>query len=152
VGDVAAYIDSSVILAALLGQPEASTAAAWWDAHPRRVSSVLLEAECRTVLRRAARSGARLPRGWLARQEATLAEWLDAVTLRIVDRSVIERLAIESALCGCRTLDALHLATALELRDHVGPELVLCTLDAEQAALAATLGLRVEAQLGGESV
>lgn len=149
--DVAAYVDSSVVLAALLGQPEAAIATAWWDEHPRRVSSVLLEAECRTVLRRAAKSGAKLPRGWLARQETTLAEWLDAVTLRIVDRSIVERLAIESALGGCRTLDALHLATALELRDQLGPELVLCTLDAEQASLAATLGLRVEAELGRDS-
>ena len=100
------------------------------------------------MLRRAAKSGAKLPRGWLARQETTLAEWLDALTLRIVDRGIVERLAIESALGGCRTLDALHLATALELRDQLGPELVLCTLDAEQASLAATLGLRVEAELG----
>ncbi len=146
--DVPAYMDSSVVLAVLLGQPEAAVAAAWWDEHPRRVSSVLLEAECRTVLRRAAKSGARLPRGWLARQERTLAEWLDAVTLRIVDRGIVERLAIESALGGCRTLDALHLATALELRDHLGPGFVLCTLDAEQASLAAALGLQVAARLG----
>ena len=42
VADVAAYVDSSVVIAALLGQPEAAIATTWWDEHPRRVSSVLL--------------------------------------------------------------------------------------------------------------
>ena len=114
-----------------------------WDEHPRRVSSILLEAECRTVLRRAVMSGVKLPRGWLARQEATLSQWLDAVTLRIVDQGIVERLALEPTLGACRTLDALHLATALELKDQIGPDLTLCTLDADQATTARSLGMRV---------
>jgi predicted nucleic acid-binding protein len=142
--DLPAYVDSSLPLAVLLGQAHASLAAALWDAHPRRVSSLLLEAECRTVLRRAARSApGRLPDGWLVDRERLLDSWLLGIHLRTIDRAVAERLAAEPGLGACRTLDAVHLATALLLRDHLGSGLVLCTFDLEQAAAARELGFVV---------
>lgn len=142
--DAPAYIDSSVPLAVLLGQAHAAEAAALWDGHVRRASSLLLVAECRTVLRRAARAaGGALPDGWLRQREQQLGSWLDGVALHAVDRSIVDRLGAEPALGGRRTLDALHLATALKLRDLVGPTLVLCTFDHGLAAAARSLAFLV---------
>jgi predicted nucleic acid-binding protein len=137
-------VDSSVPLAVLRGQTHAPAAAALWDGHPRRVSSSLLELESRTVLRRAERaSGPSGPRGWLGERERMLSSWLDSVALRIVDRAVTNRLAAEPLHGTGRTLDAVHLATALLLRDHLGPDLVVCTFDGGMAAAARALGFVV---------
>ena len=72
--DAPVYLDGSVLLAVLPGQRAAAAAAArLFDEYPRRGASVLLEAECRTVLRRAARAAAAsLPPGWLVERERDL--------------------------------------------------------------------------------
>ena len=48
------YYDSSFLLAPLLGQAPGDALARLWDQETARVSSVILEAECVTALRRAA--------------------------------------------------------------------------------------------------
>ncbi|GMV42732.1 MAG: hypothetical protein AMXMBFR64_44480 [Myxococcales bacterium] len=139
-----AFIDSSVVLSILLGQPQAREAAALWDAHPRRAASILLEAECRTVLRRTARARATvLPPDWRPSSERLLEEWLESVSLHAVTPKVVARLGAEHVLGGCRTLDALHLSTALLLRDRVGADLVLITFDRDMAEMARSLGFVV---------
>ena len=47
------------------------------------------------------------------------------------------------ALGECRTLDALHLATALELRSRWGGAMAICSLDAEMLATAGHLGFEL---------
>lgn len=139
-----AYVDSSVPLAILLGQAHAAVAAALWDGHPRRVASIVLEAECRTVLRRAARAvGGESRETWLRDRERSLESWLDGLALLDVDRTVVDRLGAEPALGTCRTLDALHLASALLLRERLGPGLVICTFDRALAAAARAAGFVV---------
>lgn len=140
-----AYVDSSLLLEVLLGQPRAAEAARLWSAHERRVSSVLLEAECRTVLRRLDRGGALTSS--LREAEQDLAEALDQVTLHNVDRSVVDRLGVLPELAACRTLDALHLATAALWRDRLGGIQVL-TLDRAMAESARALGFCVAGHAG----
>ncbi len=142
--DAPVFFDSSVLVEVLLGQPRSNTAMDLWDAYPRRLGSVLIEAECRTVLRRAARArAAKASARWLRRAESHLEEWLGQITLREVDRAVVDRLGSEPRLGGCRTLDALHLATALEYRDRLGGTLRVLTFDDDLAAVARDLGLAV---------
>ena len=137
--ETVAYVDSSVLLAVLLSQPRSLEAARLWAAH-RRVSSVLLAAECRTVLRRAARAGVLAD---LAGAERDLDTSLAQLPLHVVDSAVLERLAATPQLGACRTLDALHLATALTLRDRLGRGLVVATFDQGMAEVGRDLGLPV---------
>ena len=55
----------------------------------------------------------------------------------------MDRLGAEPALGACRTLDALHRATALTLRDHLGPALLLGRFDRELATVGRGLGFVV---------
>jgi hypothetical protein len=61
----------------------------------------------------------------------------------LVDRAVVDALAAEPRLGQCRTLDALHLATAADLRARWGAPLAVCTLDAEMTRSATALGFEV---------
>lgn len=68
-------------------------------------------------------------------------EWLLDVALLPLDDTVLHR-ATELAPVALRSLDALHLATALSVRDDIG---VMLTYDHRLAQAAQDQGLRVAA-------
>ncbi|MCG7284572.1 type II toxin-antitoxin system VapC family toxin [Cellulomonas sp. ACRRI] len=121
------YLDSSVALRAVLAVPERPDVLAWIDAHAGRlVSSRLLRTEVVRVLRRE-----QLP----VSSASPLLSRVGLISLSDEVASVAE--SIERHV---KTLDALHLATALVIGDPV----VVATHDAGMAAVAAHLGLDVE--------
>lgn len=50
---------------------------------------------------------------------------LEEIHFKNVDSSTIQIVANEDILSGCRTLDALHLSTAIEFRKEFGDSLVI---------------------------
>jgi predicted nucleic acid-binding protein len=140
---VATYWDSSAVLEVLFAGSGRNAVAACWD-DPVRVTSTLLEAESVIVLRRAARR-ARLRPEAPALQErlAALDEWIDAMIVRDVDREVIDIVRRTASLADCRSLDGLHLATALLFRQHLDEPLRVCALDGRLRHLAAAHGFPV---------
>lgn len=140
------YIDASVVIAILRGEASAPVAEALWSAADSRVSSLLLRAECVTVLRRAASLVPGPQRAaWRVAARARLNGMLEAVMLKTFDDSVLHVLESEERLGACRTLDAIHLATALLLREHCDDpaDLVVCTFDERMASASRTVGLTV---------
>ncbi|MEZ5126140.1 MAG: type II toxin-antitoxin system VapC family toxin [Thermoleophilia bacterium] len=132
------YVDSSVLLRFVLGQPD--------TLEPRlegeeRVASRLVETECLRGI------AALLHRGELGDEEA--AERRVAVhayvrRLRRVSVSdAVLRRAGDASPLPLKTLDAIHIATALLWRDYRDPELVFATHDHQQARVALALGFEV---------
>ena len=125
------YVDSSVPLLALMEQTGGSEAAAL-DEHRgealRKVSSALLDVEVSRALRREG-------------LDPALADaLLDSVDLVVIDDEVVQR---AKALTGeLKSLDAIHLATALML-DHPRDPVVLLTHAARLAEAARAHGLEV---------
>ena len=120
------YLDTSVVLAALFDERRRPEADLW-----RRplVSSRLLAYELHTRCH-ARGVGADVAEGVLAR-----------VGLVELSPAVLRR-ALEPFPAPVRTLDALHLATAMYLADH-GQRLSIATYDARMATAAVALGLDV---------
>lgn len=130
-----AYIDSSVLLRIVLAQTPALDE--WADLHGG-VSSLLLAVECSRSIQRLWHNGA------LTDDEAT-AKQLEATTIisRLVHLPIDDRVLAVAALplpVPLRTLDAIHLATAIIYRrsqpDDERP-IVFATHD-RQLAKAAT--------------
>ena len=125
------YVDSSVPLLALMEQTGGSEAAAL-DEHRgealRKVSSALLDVEVSRALRREG-------------LDPALADaLLDSIDLVVIDDEVVQR---AKALTGeHKSLDAIHLATALML-DHPRDPVVLLTHAARLAEAARAHGLEV---------
>ena len=125
------YLDASAIVRLVLEEPGSEALLVYLHEHPVRVTSALSTAE---VVRAVRRSGGTLDR--LVRATAVL-DRIDRVDL---SRDLLRR-AGELEPPSLRTLDAIHLATALE----VGPLAGFVAYDVRLAAAAAAYGLTVEA-------
>jgi len=125
------YIDTSALTKLVVPEDESSAIVAWWVADPApKVASELTRTE---LLRAVTRTH---PDRLLLAEEV-----LGRITLIDVTRHLLDR-AGHLRPPTVRTLDAIHLATAIEL----APELTaLVTYDSRMADAAAPLGLRVEA-------
>ena len=142
---IRAYFDSSVLVAILLGESTSSEAASLWEQNTNRVSSLLLEAECFiTLQRQAPRAGKILAPAWAKERIEFLAEFLDEITLQKVDDEIVRVLRREPLLAECRTLDAIHLATALFFHERAAREdFVIVSFDKRLRETAAKLNMKV---------
>lgn len=123
------YVDTSVALAYLLGE-EAGPGTDFWD--QTLVSSRLLEVE----------SWNRIHASSLAASHGPILEGLLGEFAWIeLDRNVLAR-AGEAFPAPTRTLDALHLASALVLHER-GLKLEIATFDEQMARCAKALGLKI---------
>lgn len=133
-----AYVDSSVLLRLLLGQPDALPE---WRRVERGVASELVELEClRTVDR--LRLGDEITTDRAAELREGIYRLSDSLERVGLTRPVLAR-AAQPLPTPLGTLDALHLATALLWSELQGEELVMATHDTRLAAAARASGLTV---------
>lgn len=130
------YIDASVLLRIVLSEPD--PLATWRDVEP--VASELVRVEAlRTVDR--ARSTLAIDSESAASQRAAILDTLRSFTIAPVSAVVLQR-AADPFPTPLGTLDAIHLATAIELRDEF-PALEFATHDRELATAAKAMGFAV---------
>jgi len=138
------YIDSSFLLSIIFEEENSEISKTIWKDHDYRVSSILLESECLVTVRRFYNNNRKnLESNWLALKEKELYELLEEVNIRIVDEKIIEYIKLKSELSNCRTLDALHMATALDFKDNLAVDVKICTYDEKMRSLARTMNLPV---------
>lgn len=121
------YLDSSAIVKLVVREPETVRLVEALRADPVVVSSHVAWTEVVIATRRAGRSTARAER------------ILDGIALVPIDEGILR----EAATLGpkdLRTLDAIHLATAISLRPDVR---TMITYDIRQSQAASALGLAV---------
>lgn len=84
-----------------------------------------------------------LEESWISEYTAKLTPYLICITYKYIDDSVEETIRDNHTLSECRTLDAIHLGTALYFQAHHSEPLRICCLDRKMRKTAATLGFRV---------
>jgi uncharacterized protein len=125
-----AYLDSSAFVKLIVAEPESQAlrrAIARW---PQRASSTLLRAETIRALRRSGNTG----------QVPAARRLLHAVSMIRIDEPLLDR-AADLEPGELRTLDAIHLASALQIGQDLG---VMIAYDARLTAAAQAYGLAVE--------
>jgi predicted nucleic acid-binding protein len=135
------YAESSAVLAWLLGEPAVETVNAAFDQAEGVFASDLTLVECHRVLVRAYVTGELGEMEALRRRtllEAVSAHW----TFLKVDREILERARHRLPVEPVRTLDALHLASALAARSLV-TNLTLLSLDQRVRDNGVALGFDV---------
>lgn len=133
-----AYLDSSVLLRVVLGQPSALPE---WRTIRRGVASTLVEVEClRTLDRLRVRLSVADPE--IAVRRETVFRLLEAIETVEPSRPVLAR-AAQPLPTELGTLDAIHLATALLWRERSDTDLVMATHDLALGVAARSCGLRV---------
>ncbi len=133
-----AYLDSSVLLRKILGQPGALPE---WREIEAAVASALVEVECLRTLDRL-RLVERLDDEAIAPRREAVFRLLAAVEVVEPTRPILAR-ASQPLPTSLGTLDAIHLATALLWRESRGTDLVVATHDAALALAARASGFAV---------
>jgi predicted nucleic acid-binding protein len=126
-----AYLDSSALVKLVVREEGSDALRAWLAGHPEVVSSALAVTEVRRAIGRVSGRRSLSDRARLV---------LDGVALLAVDVAVLEAAAALRPP-ELRTLDAIHVASALSLG---GDLLAFVTYDDRQAGAARRAGLRVE--------
>ena len=124
------YVDSSAIVKLVAPEPETAALVELLRSDPDTISSALARVE---VMRAVMRAGASPDRA------ARTSGVLDRIALVPIDAETLGRAAILEPR-DLRSLDAIHLATALLLRQDVSG---LVTYDARLAGAAAGAGIAV---------
>jgi predicted nucleic acid-binding protein len=124
------YLDSSALVKLVVLEPESAALREVLKGHAARLSSGLAEVEVPRALRRA---------GYGAAEQRRAGELLARIALVDVDRAIL-RAAAAIAPSNLRSLDAIHLATALSLgQDLAG----IITYDQRLAEAAISVDLEV---------
>jgi predicted nucleic acid-binding protein len=118
------YVDSSVALRIVLGQPNPLRQ---WSDFAEYIASALLRVECFRAIDRL-RFAHRRAEEQAIQRLGTLHDFLRRLDLVPVASAVLDR-AAESFPLPLKTLDAIHLSTALVLRQSEDPHLVFATHD-----------------------
>jgi predicted nucleic acid-binding protein len=135
---VIVYLDTSALLRLVLGEPGALEELLSAQA---MVSSELLAVESLRTIDRLRLQGS-MSAEEAASRRATATEWLEAVDLVLLRRSILAR-ASEPFPTPLGTLDALHLATALVWQDRTSQALVMATHDRDLALASRSFGVDV---------
>ena len=132
-----AYFDSSVLLAILLDEARQEEAYNYWQ-NSIRVSSILLKIESIISLRRIYDSEkTKLSNDWLNKKTKILDEYLNEVHYKILNHKIEREIYSRKELSQCKSLDAIHIATALQFREiNNNEETYLFTFDKTMHALA----------------
>ncbi len=131
------YVDASVVLRVIHDEPGALPS--WREIMP--VSSDLVRVECLRAIDRA-RMTRRVDDATSSAHRAAVLATIATFSLAPISASILER-AAEPFPTALGTLDAIHLATALHLRDEF-PSLAFATHDRELATAAVAVGFDVQ--------
>lgn len=139
------YFDSSILLAILLDEKRKDIALNLWNEATIKVSSILLKLETITVLRRTfEHNKSRLDSSWITRKINELNEYLMEVNFRIIDEDIEKIIVLRKEIAKCKTLDAIHIATALEFSSLMPTsEFYLYTFDKNMSDLAKSLKFKI---------
>ena len=132
-----AYLDSSVVLRVVLQAPRALD----WKTIEYPISSVLLQIECLRTVDRLQLTG-NLKTDEISRTYRALHAAIEKVELLHVTADTIAR-AGQSFGVPLKTLDAIHLGSALAWREAVGENLTFATHDTALAEAARSMGFDV---------
>ncbi len=132
------YVDSSAVLRVLLRQPRPLAIWARWE---RAYASDLAGVEARRVIDRLRLDGALADAG-VAQVHGDLRAIERAIGRVALTRTVLQRAALPMPTV-VKTLDAIHLASALLLRERRRLAIVFATHDERQAIAARALGFDV---------
>jgi uncharacterized protein len=132
------YLDASALLRIVLNEAGALDELQQGE---RLISNELLVVESLRSLDRLRLSGA-LSLDSAAKRRTILTEWLESVDLVVLQRPILAR-ASEPLPVALGTLDALHLATALVVRERTQEALVVATHDRGLALAARSFGFEV---------
>jgi predicted nucleic acid-binding protein len=141
---MACYYDSSFFLSYVIEEKPKEDLKLYWEEDSVRLSSILLPIECIIAVRRAAKVLNIKPSdNWVINRIKIISEYIDYINLKVIDSSIKKIIQSEIKLSDCRSLDAVHLATALYYKPYLSEPLAICSLDKRMRYVAKKLDFKI---------
>ena len=138
------YFDSSIMLAGILDQEPQGLIASLWDPSEIRLSSMLSKIECMIGVRRAGILQKLAPDGpWCMERIRLLDAYLEELECKRIDDDILDIIRKNAFLANCRSLDAIHVATALYFKPYQDEHIQIVTLDSRMRETAGKAGFVV---------
>ena len=127
---MAIYIDTSLLLSLILEDSQYAKAYAIWENHPSKAASSLIKIESVISLKRLYfLQFAKKNKNWLKDKMKILNELLNEIHLLNINDDVYSKILENDELSRCKSLDAIHIATALIFQDFLSEDLLIGSLD-----------------------
>ncbi len=138
------YFETSIILSLILEDEFHEKASKIWNQKNDVICSILTSIEATIVLRRFYKSKkSKLTSNWLSKNEKRLNEILSECSLVKIDDSILSIVELKKEISDCRSLDAIHIATAIFLKDKFNDSnLQFYSFDKRVKEVAKKLGLK----------
>lgn len=138
------YFETSIILSLILEDEFHEKASKIWNQKNDVVCSILTAIEANIVLRRFYKSNkSKLTSNWLSKNEKRLKELLSECSIVKIDQSILSIVELKKEISDCRSLDAIHIATAIFLKDKLNAaNLEFYSFDNRVKEVAKKIGLK----------
>jgi len=137
------YFDSSFLLTILMNEPLSEEALNVWQSNKTRVSSIMLRFEANIVLRRNYRNRMdKVSSDWLTSRLQDLNKFLNDIFYIDITENFENSVSNNyDILSKCKSLDAIHIATALDISEKYGrSEICICSFDKNMLKVAKEFG------------
>ena len=136
------YFDSSLFLAILLDENRQDEAVYIWKSNSIKISSILLKIETNvSLLKFYKQNEYKLGINWLNEKKTLRKKLLKEVFLNDITESFADAMEQNDILAKCKSLDAIHIATALDISEKYGrSEVCICSFDKNMLKVAKELG------------
>lgn len=124
------YVDSSLLLSIILEDSHYEQAYYLWENNELKVSSKLIQIESIITIKRLnSLNFAKTDKNWLKEKIKILAELLKEINLLNMNNDVIHLISENDKLANVKSLDAIHIATALIFQKYSDEKLTIGTFD-----------------------
>lgn len=144
-GTTVTYFDTSFLLSILCRQSRSESVQQIWSESEYRLSSRLLAIESNVAIRRSFKQTGQSNPQYLESQLSALQLFVDRIHMKHIDETIESIIFHEPVLAECRSLDAIHLATAVFFQKYTSRPLLIATLDTRMRETAMKLGFKVTA-------
>jgi predicted nucleic acid-binding protein len=136
------YIDTSAILSIIFEEDNRKQTIKIWKKYQNKYSSNITEAECFNNLQKYRRlMNSPKKDEWYLQKIKILEGLLEEINIRSFNRSITDILKTNENLSHAKTLDSIHLATALYFSYHLDQEIRIFSYDKNMNRVAMKLGL-----------
>ena len=138
------YIDSSLILSILFEETSEKLSAELWKKRKNKFTSSLTQAEIYNNLYRAHKKIHSKHRDlWFNDRKEIAKILLSEIDQKKLDDSIFEIIKSNEILNDCKTLDSLHLATALSFKFNIDESVEILSYDRNMNNVARKLGFSI---------
>lgn len=136
------YVDTSLVLSILFEEDTMEESISLLDNSKSKFSSTITIAECYNNLNKVKVSNvSQKMEIWYSTKVKELEKILSLLNFKVYDKDIVNLIKTNINLSGCKTLDSIHLATAMYIKMKTDSEIKILSYDKKMNKVGKKIGL-----------